>query len=45
MLQPRKDTLRRRLAVAEARAAFAETPYWWRIWHRIRARVVETEPS
>lgn len=45
MLQPRKDELRRRLEVAEARLAFHTTPRWWRLWHRIVARLRKGEPS
>lgn len=43
MLQPRKDAIRRRAEVAEARLAFERTPRWWRIWHRIWARVIEVD--
>ena len=45
MKQPKKDTLRRQLELAEARAAVASTPRWWRLFNRIRARVVETDPE
>jgi hypothetical protein len=43
MKQPRKDEIRRRLEVAQARAAYASTPRWWRLWNRLRVRVVETD--
>lgn len=45
MLQPTKDRVRWRAELAEARAAFAATPRWWRLWHRGFARVVETDPE
>jgi hypothetical protein len=45
MLQPRKNEIRRRLEVAKAEAALASTPRWWRLFNRIRARVVETDPE
>jgi hypothetical protein len=44
MRQPRKDELRRRLEVAEARLAFHTTPRWWRLWHRIAARFRKDAP-
>lgn len=43
MKQPRKDSIRRRAELAEARLAYAGTPRWWRLWHRAFARVVETD--
>lgn len=43
MKQPRKDTLRRRLEVAQAELTYRTTPRWWRLWHRAFARVVETD--
>ncbi len=43
MLQPRKDEIRRRLEVARAQAAFDATPRWWRLWHRVWARLVEVD--
>ncbi len=45
MLQPRKDTLRRRLEVAQAELDYRSTPRWWRLWWRGYARVVETDPE
>lgn len=39
MKQPRKDEIRRRAELAEARLAFHTTPVWWRLWHRIAARL------
>lgn len=45
MKQPRKDAVRRRAEVAEARLAYASTPRWWRLWNRLRVRVVETDPE
>lgn len=37
MKQPAKDELRRLLAVAEARIAYLEAPWWARLLGRIRA--------
>ena len=45
MKQPRKDAVRLRAELAEARLAFASTPRWWRLWNRLRVRVVETDPE
>ena len=45
MKQPRKDTIRRQKELAEARLALASTPRWWRLWNRLRVRVVETDPE
>lgn len=45
MKQPRKDEIRRQLAVAEAEAIVASTPRWWRLWHRAWARLVEVDPA
>ena len=39
MKQPRKDEIRRRAQLAQARLAFHTTPVWWRRWHRIAARL------
>ena len=39
MKQPRKDAIRLRAELAEARLAFERTPRWWRIWHRIYSRI------
>lgn len=39
MKQPRKDAIRWRAEIAEARLAFHTTPRWWRLWHRIVARL------
>ena len=44
MIQPRKDEIRRQLEVAQALAAFDSTPRWWRLWHRVWARLVELDP-
>lgn len=41
--QPRKDAIRRRAEIAEAMLAYQRTPRWWRIWHRIWARVIEVD--
>lgn len=43
MKQPRKDSIRFRAEVAEARLAYERTSIWWRIWHRIWARVVDVD--
>lgn len=45
MLQPTKNEIRRRLEVSQAQAAFDATPRWWRLWHRVWARVVEVDPK
>ena len=45
MKQPRKDAVRRRAELAEARHARDTTPRWWRLWHRAYARMVETDPD
>lgn len=45
MKQPRKDAVRLRAELAEARLALASTPRWWRLWNRLRVRVVETDPE
>jgi len=39
MLQPRKNDLRWRMELAEARLAYITTPRLWRLWHRIAARI------
>lgn len=41
--QPRKDAIRFRAEVAEAQLAYARTPWWWRIWHRISSRLREAD--
>lgn len=45
MRQPTKDRVRLRAELAEAHLALASTPRWWRLWNRLRARVVETDPE
>ncbi len=45
MKQPRKDAVRLRAELAEARHAHDTTPRWWRLWHRGFARMVETDPE
>lgn len=45
MKQLPKSTWRHRAELAEARLAFRETPRWWRLWNRVHARVVETDPE
>lgn len=45
MKQPPKDEIRRRLEVSRAQAAFDATPRWWRLWHRLWARVVEVDKT
>ena len=44
MKQPRKDAIRLRAELAEARLAFHTTPVWWRLWHRIAARLRKDAP-
>lgn len=36
-LREPKDELRRKLAIAEARVAYLETPIWWRVLRRLSA--------
>ncbi|HSD16830.1 MAG TPA: hypothetical protein VLC71_06140 [Thermomonas sp.] len=43
MKQPRKDEIRLRLEISEAQAVLRDTPLWWRVWHRIWARMVEVD--
>lgn len=43
MKQPRKDAIRWRAELAEARLAFHTTPRWWRLAHRFWARIVEVD--
>lgn len=43
--QPRKDAVRLRAELAEARHAYDTTPRLWRLWHRGYARLVETDPE
>ena len=45
MKQPRKDAIRLRAELAEAQLALRATPRRWRLWHRLFARVVETDPE
>ena len=44
MRQPRKDAIRLRAELAEARLAYERTPVWWRLWHRVWVRIVEVDP-
>ena len=44
MRQPRKDAIRLRAELAEARLAYERTPMWWRLWRRIWVRIVEVDP-
>lgn len=37
MLEPTKDELRRRFAVADARIAYLSAPWWFRLWGRVKA--------
>jgi hypothetical protein len=43
MRQPRKDSIRFWWQVALAELAIARTPWWWPTFHRIRARLLETD--
>ena len=45
MKAPRKAAVYLRAELAEAREAYRSTPRWWRLFNRIRARVVETDPE
>jgi hypothetical protein len=45
MKQPRKDAIRWDRELARAQLAFVSTPRWWRLWNRIRSRLVETDPE
>lgn len=39
MKQPKKDHFRWRAELAEAQLAYRTTPHWWRLWHRLAARI------
>lgn len=43
MKQPRKDVIRWRAELAEATLAYRTTPHWWRLWHRVVARIRKGE--
>lgn len=43
MKEPTKDEFRRRAEVARAEKAHDTTPRWWRLWHRLSARIIEKD--
>ena len=45
MKEPTKDHFRWRAELAEAQRDYARTPTWWRIWNRLRWRIIEKDKA